>query len=462
MIFLPCFLMSSFFLVDTVLGQSLTFSPKEQLHPQFPFEKQVYNLFDIFDRTGELEKLDPETLVKFKHGQERFHEEIQRNQFLGRHSLSRDFYYSINNLRYCYRKILYTPIILNYAFIVVDPYVDYWRDDVDRVIGDDQVLPLAFLRTYNLFAQAARSHPAFSSDREDEIINFRRKLANSKPNLKKRFLRVCDHWVKHDQTIIVPEELSQDKVLEYRRGEAFLRVLQNYSRCSDGLIDYLFLQERKYLYGESIEDEEQAIPFGSRLAKVFLDYKLNFLMKHRIPGSSEEATTAPLLLRQRMRLPLGLTSDHENVLYPRFGEGFKFRYTPSKVMNLFMQGGILDNAPILPYSSPQTLIHIVQEAVQDPTNKFLTLTHLSEVISQDATLCHYCTDTEENDYYDPNNLYMPYKSPTFQRVLQRYGYLLPILTAKELSKQPILMNYKKALTRSDPRRKQARRLHNAN
>ncbi len=406
-----------------------------------------------FQDDPDFSKLDPTTQQKFIQQQDEITDLIIDNRTIGIHSLTKDYYYALKTMDYCYRQTLSEFLTINYSFIPFDPYARYWCDNIDADIPDKQAANPDFVRTFNRWANNARSHPAFSDTMDIDISTLRSKLLSSTLKLRKRFLRLCQHWVDHDDTILVPNSQANVKT-SYRQGEAFLRVLQNHSRCPDGLNDYFSLQERKFLWNENIEDEEEACPFGARLAKVFLDYKLNFLDKHRIPGSSEEAVTAPLLLRQRMIMPLGLPENFNTVRYPHFGRGVIERYTPSHVMYLFLRGGKLDETVIPPYSDPQTLVNLVRDALQDPLNKNLTLTHFSHAIYQDATLRHYCADTKENKYYNPSNLRMPYKDATIKRVLQRYGYLLPILGPEDLEKEPILVDFKKPLSMNQKGRRQ--------
>ncbi len=321
-------------------------------------------------------------------------------------------------------------VVMNYAAISGDPYGNEYRD-VHEEIRDEEANAAALDVFKNEMRDAFRTHPAYTAGLQDEFTRVISLLnPRENPTLVKRVIRLYRNLL-NGPFIPIPEGVNPKA---YRQGEIVLRFVQNYGRCIDGLTDYVDGQEWKTLYGHPGESE----PLGYKISKILTKYKVKFLEQHRNPlvGAHEEATEASALLRQRMRIPLGLPGAFQQPAYPAIGKGDDEKYRPEKVMERFIRGGTLRftrgdqyHEERIESYTPELMIQLLMQAQRDPQDKNLTNEHLNTFIEKDLSLREpfekAFTDMERNDYFDPfaeaSNVYL---EKLFEYFLSVHGYVI--------------------------------------
>ena len=323
------------------------------------------------------------------------------------------------------------PLQINYEFITCDPYIKYYSTDVTKDILDedisDQALEIVFLEMHNAVSSAL----SYTSDIIDTLNILKRKLLE-KPQqslVRKKLVSLYRNWTSdiHDNRLPVPS--SEKDPLRYRQGQAAVRFSQH-TGCLDGFEEYLESEEAKNVYESSTE-----IPLGARISKVLNQYKQNFLEKHRNTNTDsreaiEESVEAMRLLKERMRLPLGLFGTFSPLMYPLIGKGSSEVYKPKKVMERFMKGGTIPDrlhSRIEPYT-PELLVQLLKKAVLKGEGP-LRIDHINLFVAHNKELRmlgeHALDEKEESDYFYPNaEGYDFYKDALLLKLLIDHGYIL--------------------------------------
>jgi hypothetical protein len=264
--------------------------------------------------------------------------------------------------------------------------------------------------------------------------------------------------------IITPESLKQTRKRFVRLyqvlattppGTFGIMLAQNKGRCLDGVGEYFSELESQYIY------LKENVPLGARVGRTLLNYKESFLKRYRNPlvGAHEEATEGQVLLKERMRLPLGLPGVFSNPLYPQVGQGDKPLYSPARVMTTFLRGGditfqrrrspqVVDTKTIyFAAYTPSQMIDVLRQEVtiskedlkaQGKPERFLASSHLSDYIQKDAFLKERFetafVEMEDNEYFRttpeanaPNGAdagLLLYKKKFYEYLLLKTGYLL--------------------------------------
>ncbi|MBA3751794.1 SEL1-like repeat protein [Candidatus Dependentiae bacterium] len=320
------------------------------------------------------------------------------------------------------------PLIINYEFITCDPYIKYYFIDLTKDISDAEVSDQSLIKLFQEMQNAVRTIPSYTSDVIIQLALLKTKFLNEpqKIHLRKRFLGRYRIWTDktHPQCLSV-EDLIRDP-LQNRRGQSAILFGQNSHRCLDGFSIYLDDQDAKDMSETHIQ-----LPLGARISKILNHYKENFLLKHKntSPERIEESVEAMVLLKERMRLPLGLVGTFGPMLYPQLGKGKSPIYQPKKVMERFMKGGTIPERlgiVIEPYT-PELLVKLLKEEVSKD-NGLLGTPHLNLFTENDQylkALCENALDNEENDYFDPNADGQGFfKDALYIKLLLDHGYIV--------------------------------------
>lgn len=218
---------------------------------------------------------------------------------------------------------------VNYEFIEADPFKREYNVNFDEIIEDSRLEEDKVRDFITTLRDSLKRTEAYIPENEGEIQSvLRHAFYGSTPLLvQKKLLWFYDQHMKEEEE--TEEEIAQ--------GLFALKLSQNSERCLDGLTNYLDDEIVKMLSHESQEE----MSLGGRISKILYEYKEKFLRQHQNPliGAKEERTEAMILLRQRLRLPLGLVGDFIPPRYPDIGFGSELKYTPSHVMRLFLKGG---------------------------------------------------------------------------------------------------------------------------
>ncbi len=317
---------------------------------------------------------------------------------------------------------------MNYAFIAADPYLQYYNRNLDQDVSNEDISQASLEQAVEVVRVALPQQeayiPALGND-FDSIMQTHIEGGASRI-IQKRFIRLYQHFSSAQEA-----------------GKFGLLLAQNIARCRDGISDYFTQLEKQYIY--QIEED---IPLEARFGRVLLDYKDRFLDDFRNPliGSHEEATEGQVLLRERMRLPLGFPGNFLNPLYPSMGRGMAEMYKPEKVIEVFLDGGYISfergeqstSSYMWPYS-PSKMVYCLQDEInlssQDlrclGRERFITYEQLSHYIPQDpfleAEFERAFDEMEENDYFNTDASQAEeqlYKPRFYEYLLRKFGYLL--------------------------------------
>nr|MBA2306583.1 sel1 repeat family protein [Candidatus Dependentiae bacterium] len=322
------------------------------------------------------------------------------------------------------------PLLINYEFLTCDPYIKYYFTDVTKDILDEEVSDQALEKLFLEMKNAVQSISSYTPQVIEQLDSLKNKFLHDpkQVHLRKRFLSRYRIWTSETDHNRLSVPLSETNALQYRRGQAALHFSQTSTVCLDGVSIFLEKEEAKDLYGGA----DAGMPLGARISKVLNHYKEEFLVKHKntSPQAIEESVEAMRLLKERMRLPLGLPGTFSPMLYPRLGKGNKEIYTPQKVMERFMRGGAIperEGIVIEPYT-PELLVKLLKEAILKDTSP-LGKPHLNLFIENNKRLNALCLEAleefEENDYFDPlPNRGELFKDALFLKILVDHGYIV--------------------------------------
>ncbi len=343
------------------------------------------------------------------------------------HKLSEDYERTQEKVERKSEQTQEDPQRVNYAFIASDPYLTYYNRNIDEDVSDEDASQASLEQVVEAVRTSLSQQEAYVPEigNDFDSIMATHIHGGASRRVQKRFIRLYKHF-----------HATQEE------GRFGLLLAQNMGRCRDGLGDYFTQLENQYIY--NIEGD---IPLGAKLGRVLLDYKEGFLNRYRntLEGAHEEATEGQVLLRERMRLPLGLPGQFLNPRYPGIGAGMRAIYQPSRVMEIFLEGGNvrfergdahhIENFEA--YSSTKMRYLLQEEISRSDQNlrdlgrqRYITSEQLSNYIKRDSFLeaefYKAYDDMEENLYFDTNaqeadQLYRP---KFYEYLLRKSGYLL--------------------------------------
>ncbi len=319
-------------------------------------------------------------------------------------------------------------IQVNYSFISADPYLKYFYADPAAGITENEISAEAIEALFDELKAAAAAHESYEESMEESLEDMKDKLLQNSEKTKMVRKKLLYRYRK--MTTPEADEQWSDEQLRAKKGAAAISFVQNSDRCADGLGDYLADLESQELFGST----QESLPLGARLSKIISKYKSDFLEWHKtnVAAAVEEKVEAMALLRERMRMPLGLPGTFTPPLYPALGHGDSVVYDPVHVMERFLTGGVIPQrqhiAAINPYT-PQFLIDLIKKAVHDPNNHMIERAHLNALSKhpkfKTAFEQAFIMD-EPNEYFDPlapSNEGV-FKDLFFRDLLLMHGYLI--------------------------------------
>ena len=349
------------------------------------------------------------------------------------HRINEDFEAALSALKHVQNERVNDVLQVNYEFVTYDPYLKYYFKDINAAIADDAVSDEALEQLFDEMQKACKEHPAYIPSFDEGLNGIKAKLLQAGRNqyaLRKMVLKYYRLWINEESKNAIQVPKGTTNPLMYRQGEAALRFVQNDARCADGLERYLASIEMKEIYGSS----DETLPLGISVSKVLNKYKEDFLAKHKNldPDEVEEAVEAMRLLKERMRLPLGLPGTFSPMLYPQLGQGDSEVYSPVNVMERFLKGGAIperNGVIIEPYTS-EWMVSLIKEAVYS-SSKMLTKEQLNVFARRNAKLKQFFEkafiELEPNKYFDPDaEEGKIYTDAFFTKILRMHGYLVKV------------------------------------
>ncbi len=256
---------------------------------------------------------------------------------------------------------------INYDFIPVDPFLSEYNISFEGEEEEEEEIGQSAIDNLKEILKKTLVTMLEPNDKFDPVGDFEEAWGNIFWNPQDRIMKKKFMWVycKH-----MEQGLKEGGLEERVKWEFALKISQNAGRCADGQSQYLDGQIAYFLRGGS-----EGKTVGGLISQVIQSYKQDFIEKHKDPlaEAEEKATEVPVLLRERMRFPLGLIGKFHHPTYAELGCGQKRKYSPAHVMNLFLEGGairfqrgrVVHHTESIEKYTPSLLVRLMVKAYQE-------------------------------------------------------------------------------------------------